>query len=313
MKRLHALLVLPLLTAVSAHAGVIDLGSMIGGANIFTLGDFSAPSSDVEGALISGGNVTLARYSVNELNKDAYGENGYALVARNNLTLTGGSITHGLAYVGGTSALSFTTAPPMAASSPIDFDAAAAYYRNLSSSLATVNGTGTVSKLWSGVIVTGNGNGKADVFNVSADMFRTSNNWTVENLTEGQTLIFNVSGTNVTFNDGGIGFAPLAGYNVLFNLYEATQVNVKGIIGSVLAPDAAVTANWGVINGQVVVGSWNSTIQVNANHYFQTIDLPGYTPARSADVPEPGSLPLMLFGAGALALIARRRKGAQAA
>lgn len=300
-----------LLCGSAAQAGVIDLGTMMGGANIYTLGNFSAPSSDVEGALVSGGNVNIASYSVNDKNRDAYGEPGYALVVRNNLTLAGGSINNGKAYVGGTSTLTNAATPPMSNVNPIDFDASAAYYRNLSSGLSAVGATGTVSKLWSGVVVSGSGKGGVDVFNVSADMFRYSSSWTLDKVANGQTLIFNVSGDIGTFNEGGISFQPLDGYNVLFNFFEATQVNVKGVIGSVLAPKAAVTAQWGVINGNVIVDSWSSTIQVNANHYFKPTELAGFEMGGRDDavaVSEPGSVALLLAGLGLIGFVSRRRQ-----
>ena len=301
------------LTAVSfslagvAHAGVLDLTGMIGGANLYAIRDFSASSSDVEGAVIAGGNVTVSSYSINANNVPAFGQ--YALIAGGNLSVTGGSINHGGAYVGGTTTLQWAAAPNALSANPVDFAAAEQYYKNLTRQIAGLDATGQVDPLWSGVRVTGSGQGGVDVFNVSADLFRSSSSWTLDQLTAGQTLIFNVSGDVATFNDGGISFEPLSGYNVLFNFPDAHSLNVKGIIGSVLAPYASVTANWGVINGNVIVDRWNSTIQVNSNHYFNSVDVPGLDnpPPGHGEVPEPGSLALMLVGAYAAACAFRRR------
>lgn len=305
------LILLSALAAHGAQAGLIDLTGAIGGANLYAIHDFSAPSSDVEGALLAGGNIKLSSYSVNALNKDAFGKDGYALVAGGNLTLAGGSINNGKAYVGGTTTLTNAATPPKSSTSPIDFNATAAYYKALSANLSQVGATGSVASLYSGVKLTGSGNGKVDVFNVSESMFRTSSSWTLDKLSAGETLIFNVSGNSATFNDGGISFEPLTGYNVLFNFYEATSVNVKGVIGSVLAPKAAVTADWGVINGTVIVDRWASTIQVNANHYFVATELAGFNDGAHAtvphNVPEPGSLALLLGGLGVAALVRRRK------
>lgn len=298
-----------LLASGTAQAGVVDLGSMMGGANIYTLGNFSARSSDVEGAVIAGGNVNIASYSINANGKAAYGS--HAVIAGGDLTLKGGSINKGKMYAGGTTTLQNAATPQSTAISPVNFGSTSMAFLDLSRELATVGGTGSVSQLWSGVLVSGSGKGGVDVFNVSADMFRTSSSWTLDKLVAGQTLIFNVSGESATFNDGGISFQPLSNYNVLFNFPDAKALNVKGIIGSVLAPKAAVTADWGVINGQVVVGSWNSTIQVNSNHYFTATQLAGVndprTDAPNITVPEPGTLALMLAGVG-LAFTGRRKR-----
>nr|WP_307742770.1 choice-of-anchor A family protein [Massilia varians] len=303
-----ALVVAALTSAGTAEAGVIDLGSMMGGANIYTLGNFSARYSDVEGAVVSGGNVDIASYSINAERQAAFGN--HALVAQGDIKLSSGSINHGQIYAGGKTTIENAARPQSTSASPVDFAAASAYYLSLSEDLAKLEASGSVSTLWSGVRVSGSGKGGVDVFNVSADMFRTSSSWSLDKLVAGQTLIFNVSGSSATFNDGGISFEPLRNYNVLFNFPDAMALNVKGIIGSVLAPRATVTANWGVINGQLVVNNWDSTIQVNANHYFAPTELAGFRDIVAAppmtDVPEPGTLALMLAGA-AMAVAGRRK------
>lgn len=317
MRRITLLVAMMAVFTTTAQAGVVDLVSKMGGANIYTLHDFSAPSSDVEGALISGGNVTIAAYSVNDNNVDAFADKngaGYAVIARNNLTLNGGSLKNGIAYVGGTMALSQATAPERAAASPIDFDATALYFKAVATNLSKVAGTGFVSDQWGGSLLTGGGSGTLDIFNVTTDTFRNSHSWYTGNLTQGQTLIFNISGASGTFRDGGVSFEPLKGFNVLFNFYEATSVNLSGVIGSVLAPNAAMNALWGQVNGNVIVDSWNSPMQVNANHYFKSVDVAGFTvpgvvkeegnPA--SEVPEPGSIALALAALGVLGLLRRR-------
>ena len=305
-----------LMAGASANAGVIDLGSMMGGANIYALQNFSASGSSVEGALIAGGKVELANYAVNGSNKDAYGANGYTVVAGKDLKLTGGSLSNGLVTAGGTMTLNGTVKPPVTSVSPVDFAASAAYYSALSTSLAAVGGTGSVAKLYSGVMVTGSGKGGVEVFNVASELFRTSSSWTLDKLTAGQTLIFNVSGSAASFNDGGISFDKLGAYNVLFNFFEATDLNLKGIIGSVLAPKASVSASSGAVTGQVVVNNWASGVAVKSDHYFKAVELASFRAGASdavAAVPEPGTVALLLAGLGALAMTTRRRKAVQAA
>lgn len=321
-----------LLCAGSAHAGLVNLTAPVGGANVYAIHDFSAYSSDVQGAIVAGGNVTLSGYSVNALNKDAFGERNVAVAAGGNVKLSNGSINNGVVYAGGTISTSSAAPVSAAADSPVDFAAAASYYKNLAADLAQLDPTGAVSSLWSGVKVTGSGKGGVDVFNVSAELLAHSSSWTLDQLTPGQTLIFNVGGAAATFNNGGISFTPLENYNVLFNFYEAGSLNVKGVTGSVLAPYATVSENWGVVNGNVIVDTWASTVQINANHFFLPVEVAGFrvggsgtplpadptggaslppmgqdqTPA--GDVPEPGSLALLLAGMAAAAAVLRGRR-----
>jgi choice-of-anchor A domain-containing protein len=306
-----------ILATGTAQAGVIDLGGMMGNANIYTIKNFSAPSSDVEGTVVAGGNVNVSSYSINAA-PNPKAKNEYALIAGGNVSMKGGSINNGKMYAGGNVSLQNAAQPPRSNENPIDFVAAAAYYQALSGDLAKVQSTGTVGTRWGGAVVTGSGLGGVDVFNVSAEIFKDSHTWNLENLVKGQTLIFNISGASATFRDGNVSFEPLRDYNVLFNFPDAVSLNVKGIIGSVLAPNATVDANWGVINGQVIVDTWNSTIQVNSNHYFTPVNLAGFRDAPPvvtpddpvvvpdpADVPEPGTLALMFAGVG-MAVAARR-------
>lgn len=313
------------LAMTGAQAGVLDIGAVMGGANVFTAGNFTANYSDVEGSIVSGGNVAIQGYAVNLNNKAAYG--GYAIAAGGNIALQGGTISNGVTYAGGTTDLKNAAKTPSTTVSPVDFAAAAQQFKDIAAGLSTVASTGTVTRLYSANQVTGSGKGGVDVFNINADFFNGGNNWMLTGLSPGQTLIFNISGKQGGFNNGNIGFEPLKGYNVLFNFFEAESINVNGIIGSVLAPYATVQSGWGVVNGQVIADTWNSSIQVNANHYFTAVDVKGFELTQNVppvdvppvdvppvevpptEVPEPATLALMLAGVAGIVALRRRHPG----
>jgi hypothetical protein len=129
-------------------------------------------------------------------------------------------------------------------------------------------------------------------------------------MAKGATLIVNVSGSSALFQGG---YQAFNGYNVLFNFADATSLSINtGANVSILAPNAVVSGGQGVINGNVVVDSWASQVQINASNFFKATNLAGYaTPA--APVPEPETYAMLLAGLGVIGFTARRRQKAAAA
>jgi choice-of-anchor A domain-containing protein len=242
----------------AAQAGVLDLSAPIGNANVYAIKNFTSNSSDTEGAIVAGGNVTLSGYRVNGNDVDAF--NNYSLVAGGKVSLSNGDIVNGKTYGGAGVSVTSGTHAGVTTVNPVDFKAAEIYYKTLATSLDALANTGTVKAVANKTVVSGSGKGGVDVFDVSGNIFLTGSEWKLENLVDQQTLIFNVSGTTAGFNPNGIEFASLSGYNVLFNFYQATTLDPSGVIGSILAPYATVTKNWTQVNGNVIVDTWNSTI-----------------------------------------------------
>lgn len=296
--------------AGAAQAGVVDLG--IGGANFYSLSNFTASGSDVEGGVLVAGNLSASSYSINDKNKDAYvshGNTGYALVVGGNLNYSSGSIKNGSYYVGGTtttSSVGLNTASKTTAS-PVSFATTSAQLKNTSTSLSNVAATGSSSVAYGGMTLRG-GTGNVQVFDLTSAALGSVNNFKFSNLQTNDTLILNISGTDVTLSGGYDGFKN---YNVLYNFYEAKNLTFSnvGLYGSVLAPLANVAGGGGQINGSVVVGNWASNIQVNANHYFSATNVAGYVSA----VPEPETYAMLLAGLGLVGFMARRRKNKSAA
>lgn len=297
----------------AAQAAVLDLG--IGGANLFSLGAFSAANSDVEGAVLVAGSASFSGYSINEKNKDAYSSNnghGYALVVGGALSAANGSINHGLVYVGGANGNSATLKDSsMTSSSPVNFTTLSQSVKKTSTDLSKLSATGTVSTTqWGGMTLKGTGTHKAvEVFNISGSDLSKINNFSFSGLDNNSTLIINVSGASaIGFNQNGVSLDGFKNYNVLYNFYQSTNLKFSnvGVQGNILAPLANVSGGSGQINGEVVVGNWASNVQVNAANYFKAINVPGY--GNTSPVPEPETSAMLLAGLGLVGFAARRQR-----
>lgn len=307
--RTIAILAAALLTA-PVHADVVDLG--ISNANLFSLGNFSASGSDVEGALLVKGNFTASSYSVNKKDKDAFGS--YSLVVGGNMNYSSAALNNGSYYVGGKATLVSVGTDKNTKSStvnPANFNAMADNAKKVSTALSNATETGRSSISYGGMTLTGN-NKAVEVFDITGSALSSVSYFNLNKLQSGATLIFNISGKDaIGFNQNGVGLNGFDKYNVLFNFYEASNLNLQnvGVYGSILAPLATVTGNGGVVNGQVIVGNWLSNVQVNADHYFSAVNVPGYSLAL-APVPELSVWPMLLVGLGLIGLFkARRRDG----
>ena len=300
--------------AGSAQAKVVDLG--IGGANLFSLGAFSASNSDVEGAVLVAGSMSASNYSVNDKNKDAYSSNngsGYSLAVGGALSYSSGSIKHGEIYVGGASVYSSVglQSATKTSTAPVDFTALQASVKSTSTNLAKLAATGSTSVAYGGMKLTGTQQ-SVEVFNLSGSQLASINNFSFDKLNKNATVIINVSGTDaIGFNQNGVSLDGFANYNVIYNFYQSTALNIQnvGVQGNLLAPLARVTGSGGQINGEVIVGNWLSNVQVNASHFFTPTNVANYM---ATPVPEPETYAMLLAGLGLIGFTARRRKRAAA-
>jgi len=305
--RTIAVLAAALLTA-PVHADVVDLG--ISNANLFSLGNFSTSGSDVEGAVLVKGNFTASSYSVNKKDKDAFGS--YSLVVGGNMNYSSAALNNGSYYVGGKATLVSVGTDKNTKSStvnPANFNAMASNVKKVSTALSNATETGRSSISYGGMTLTGT-NKSVEVFDITGSALSSVNYFNLNNLKSGSTLIFNISGKDaIGFNQNGVGLNGFDKYNVLFNFYEASNLNLQnvGVYGSILAPLATVTGNGGVVNGQVIVGNWLSNVQVNADHYFSAVNVPGYSLAL-APVPELSIWPMLMVGLGLIGLFKARRR-----
>ncbi|MBL3560671.1 collagen-binding domain-containing protein [Rhodovulum sulfidophilum] len=116
------------------------------------------------------------------------------------------------------------------------------------------------------------------------------------------TLILNVSGSSILFEDNLLGLQAADGQRIIWNFYEATAVDIDRMVyGTVLAGNAALT-NSTAIEGNVFAASAVLRGQVHLQPFAG--ELP---PTDPAPVPLPATLPMLAAGLGLVGLMRRRR------
>lgn len=330
--------------ASPAKADVLNALGLDPSLNLLSLGDFNSYYSDVQGRVAVGGNATLQGYSVNLLRHNSSSAPGLTVGGNLNFyngtiwgdTKVGGdlisnwsgqfsgnvsvggnlnasqglSVSPGKQVVvnGSVTAIPYLTVPIAMDPTPLDigfdFAAEAARLTALSDKLDLEANTGTVSNVYGTVKLDATGQELA-IFDISAA--DAAKNLLLSGLSSTATVIINISGEIVNFGFHGYTNFEGAANRILFNLPDATSITLSsGIYGSLLAPLASVQHEWGVINGQVVVGNWYSSVQVNDKPFGG--DMPHVAN------PEPGTMLLMGLGVAGLAFMSRRaRKNRKAA
>ncbi|HZZ43204.1 MAG TPA: choice-of-anchor A family protein [Tepidisphaeraceae bacterium] len=302
--------------------------------NVFVLGDMSMSNVDAGGKVAVAGNATFNNYTINgsssstnlivngNFTKTGGGTlNGNVLVNGNanisNPTITGklevngstyinpnggGSVSGGIVHNGSYTAPSYfvynTTVTTGYTALPFSFSDAATYLTNQSSfwGSLTTNGTTTSS---SGHLTLAGTNTSLDIFTVTAAQILSGISFDLS-VPTGATALINVTGSTVNFQNFGFNVSGANDEHVLFNLVNATTVNISGvgIYGSLLAPNATVHFNNGNIDGTLVAGNLDGNGEAHL-HLFQG-DIYGPPPTVTpftAAVPAPAS------AAGGIALL----------
>ncbi len=257
------------LAALNAQAQQVDLGTAAEYSGFFFGNVSKLP--DIEGRLALGGNLNISGFSIG--GRVPSGSGKPSLVVGGDLASIGGGGIYdgygntGYAVYSGNRAsnvptyIDFRKQTP----SPIDFDAERTYLTILSQQLRDMSATGTVTKLYSGITLTGS-NADIEVFNLTADQVKSGLDLFLANVKPSSHLIINVAADSQFKVKIGITMASLQERHskVLFNLHDADVVNFTGVLvlGSVLAPYGCVRDSSGHLEGTIVAASWDSNMEI---------------------------------------------------
>lgn len=234
---------------------------MAGDFNIFVLGSLSLQTTSTQGRIAAGGSATFQSYSVGT----ALPQTSTArdvLVAGTVLTYTNGTVGGGNVVYGTSASLTGVTISQGTArrGSALDFADASQYLKRASNNWGKLAATGStvvqprLSSATVDIKLEGS-DPRTNIFAVKGDDLARAGSLTVK-APGGSTVLVNISGTRPQIQGFGTVLSGITRQSVLYNFYEATQLQIGtiGVEGSVLAPLAAV-AFGGKLYGTLVAGS----------------------------------------------------------
>jgi choice-of-anchor A domain-containing protein len=255
---------------LAAQAQQVDLGVAAHYAGFFFGNVSNVP--DVEGRLALGGNLSIAHSSIGP--KVAANATDASLVVGGNIvSFNGGSIgsskTNNFAVYAGSKGSSAVVPTYLDLRhvdfSPIDFEAERTYLSVLSQQLSSRAATGSVSKLYSRVTLTGS-NQDIEVFNLTADQVKSTLDIALANVKPSAYVILNVAADAQRSIKFGITMTVFNGRQskVLVNMPDAELINFThvGVLGSILAPYACVKNSSGHLEGTIIAASWDAGMEI---------------------------------------------------
>ena len=242
-------------------AGQAPLGPLgaAGAFNGFFLQDASY-LSDVQGRLAAGGAITVSGHGVGTT-LTAADDGRDTLVAGGSLTVSNGQVYHGNAAYGTTASFSSVGFPAGYAyrASPVDFAAADMYLTGRSDAWAALAATGTTAYTPTGstwAIALSGADPAFNVFTVDGSKL-----WNASGLTitapAGSTVLINVTGTTNRLQNFQTWLSGVDKQRVVYNFAQTTDLTITafGVLGTVLAPRAAVSFSNGFVDGQLIAKS----------------------------------------------------------
>lgn len=278
--------------------------------NVLTFGNF-ASTSDVEGKLAVGGDMTVSGFSVaSSLDASANGTD--TLVVGGTLNFGNGSVNYGnvawgVAYNGPGYNIA-TNGTVRQDPNAFDFAAAQTDLMMLSTQLGALADTGNTFFNGYGQVTLTGVDPSLNVFSMTTVELSGLNGFEI-NVPTNSTTIINVFGNAATIGGFGYWGTGVNRHYTLFNFVNATSFFAQhnGIEGSVLAPFADAVMSGGSVNGQFVAKSANMLNGAEGHYYTFRGSLP---PRSGGAIPEPGSVALLATGVLPAVGLLRRRGAA---
>lgn len=309
IRRTRALALLSLTVfAGAAHAGSLGVANSF---NAFVFGNANTQGGHSEGAVAVGGNWGGTSYEAKQrpasqvpygnVNRNGFTNIGVYLGGNNTLSQNPNlRVIQGNAYHGGTAGVmdvqnGFQRVNQM---DMTVFSQQLAHSNQQSSwlnSLAQSQGTALNT---SGQNLSVNATGPLAIYRVNASALNDLKTLQV-NAAAGTTVVFNVEGTGSANWKWSVN--SNAKNRILWNVRNLSTLNVleRDLDGSLLAPGTVIN-QYRNIRGTMIAKDWN-VFNSTELHFDSGVRFTGEAP-----VPEPGTL--VALGAGALALLRRRRK-----
>ena len=313
-KFLTTVVVTAIALATQVNAGFVDI---TGGYNVLTFGDFTSFNDQTWGSLAASGNVTIKNsYSIGTqwANTGNYPANvlvaGGNVYLRNEMWNGGGSVWGGIS-AGGTVKIAdgYTvhgdTKQGVDVNNIFDFNDAKAQIDNFSEQLAANSGT----EVWRDQSNVLNFKDVADedviFYTVDAKDLEQVSSLYFENLDKQYVINVDGNGSDIAlkhidkfnYRTGD----TLTGSNILFNIRNASSMDLGSFYGSILAVDTDVTGNYGQMYGTLVAKSFDGQYQF---HQVNPGDFDPPTPPPS--VPESSTTTMLVAGAIFLLFLSRK-------
>jgi choice-of-anchor A domain-containing protein len=222
--------------------------------------------SDVDGPVAAGASVTLASFNLNSAEKEPVGLFSLGAPTLSNGTIYGALYTEDAGYKAptGVTLAGDGQVVGVSASAPIiDFESARYRLQAASTTLNSQPSNGTTNVEYGNQVTFLSNDAHLNIFTITSDILGNARTISFE-VPASSTVVVNVieiTGFPATIQNAGFALNGLSNSQILWNFPNTDQMTMTsaGLPGSILAPYANVTLQWGSVNGTLVAVAVNAT------------------------------------------------------